>query len=158
MEYFPEVIAGLKSMDFTGVEIVLIQQGINDYHAGVPLENAENPYDEYTFLGALRGSVEALKKVNPDLRIVLVTPSYTWYPLSGQSCEELDHGGGVLEDYVNAEIGLARELGLEVIDMYHDFWPDFSQETCRRYTRDGVHPNEAGRELWTEKIVNVLGQ
>lgn len=158
MEYFAEVIDGLEKVDFESVEIVLIQHGINDYHAGVPIENPEDPYDEYSFLGALRTAVEALRKANPDMRIVLITPPYTWYPYVGQTCEERDNGGGVLADYVNAEIAFADEMGLEIIDLYHDFLPNESWEDYALYTRDGLHPNEAGRVLWAEKIAWELAK
>ena len=133
-EYFPAVVAGLAEVDFSRVEIVLIQQGLNDYHAGVPIENPEDPWDEYTFLGALRSSVYALRKANPDIRIVVVSPIYTWYTAKGTTCQEEDQGGGVLEVYVEA---------LERAD-----W--------KRYTRDGMHLNEAGRRLMAEKIAREL--
>jgi len=156
MDYFEEVIDTLEKVDFESVEIVLIQQGVNDYHAGVPIENPEDPYDVYTYLGALRTAVEALQKANPDMRIVLVTPAYTWYILTGLNCEQQDNGGGVLEDYVNAEISFAEEMGLEIIDLYHDFLPNDSWEDYTLYTRDGLHPNEEGRRLWAEKIAGEL--
>lgn len=158
MEYFAEVIEGLRSIDAKEVEIVLIQQGLNDYHAGTPIENPENPYDEYTFLGAIRTGVEALRKVNPDVRIVIITPTYTWYTFTGLTCEESDNGGGVLEDYVNAELEVARQLGVEVVDVYHDFFPHDTWEDYTLYTRDGLHPNEAGRQMLAERIAEVLSR
>lgn len=154
-EYFPEVINGLEVIDFSQVEIVLIQQGINDYHAGVPIENPEDPYDVYTFLGALRSSVKALRKANPNLRIVLITPLYTWYD-SGLTCEEADQGGGVLEDYVEAELRAAEELDIEVIDVYHDLFPHEKWEDKDLYMRDGIHPNEEGRARMAQRIADRL--
>lgn len=158
MEYFPEVIDGLAAIDFSKVEIVLIQQGLNDYHAAVPIENPEDPYDEYTFLGALRSAVRFLQKANPKLRIVLITPTYSWYKYTGLTCEEADHGGGLLEDYVEAEIRAARELDLEVIDVYHDFYPHEKWEDWELYTWDGLHPNEQGREKLARKIAECLSR
>lgn len=155
-EYFPAVIEQLETVDFDKVEIILIQHGVNDYHAGVPIENPEDPYDEYTFLGALRTGVELFRKVNPDVRVVLVTPSYAWYIFTGVTCEQQDNGGGFLEDYVNAEIAFAKEMGLEVIDLYHDFLPCENWEDYALYTYDGLHPNEEGRKLWAEKIAREL--
>jgi len=155
-EYFPEVIDGLATVDFTQVEMVLIQQGLNDYHAGTVIENPEDPYDEYTFLGALRSAVSALRKRMPDVRIVLITPTYTWYTATGLTCEEMDQGGGVLEDYVDAELRLGAELAIEVVDVYHDFLPHERWEDWERYSRDGLHPNEAGRELMAQKIAEAI--
>lgn len=151
-EYFAEVVDGLDTIDFSKVETVLIQQGVNDYHAGVPIENPDDPYDEYTFLGALRTAVRSLRRVNPSVRILVITPTYTWYPRKELTCEEADYGGGVLEAYVNAELKLAEELGLEVVDVYHDFFPHEKWQDWELYTRDGLHPNEAGREKLALKI------
>ncbi len=155
-EYFEEDIDRLETIDFSRVETVLIQQGVNDYHAGIPIENPEEPYDEYTFLGALRTTVAYLRRANPDVRIVLVTPTYTWYIFTGLTCEEADQGGGFLEEYVEAELGVAEELGIEVIDMYHDFFPHETWEDKDVYTRDGLHPNGEGREKLARRIAEVL--
>lgn len=155
-ERFPEMVEGLSQIDFTQVEIVLIQQGVNDYHAGTPIENPENPYDEYTYLGALRSAVKDLRRVNPDIRIVLVTPTYTWYLLAGQTCEEADNGGGLLEDYVEAELALAQELGVEAVDLYHDFYPHVISDDWAVYTMDGIHPSESGRDKIAQAIAEVL--
>lgn len=158
MQYFPEVLDALEAVDFKQVEVVLIQQGLNDYHAGTPLENPEKPLDEYTFAGALRSSVEALLRVNPELRIVIVTPTYGWYAEMGKTCEEADFGGGVLEEYVNVQLRVAEELGVEVIDVYHDFYTHETWEEKDLYTWDGVHPNERGREMLAARIAEVLAR
>lgn len=155
-ELFPEIIRGLAEIDFEQVEFVVIGKGINDYHGGVPIENIRDPYDEYTFLGALRSAVTDLRERNPDVGILLVTPTYTWYMEQELTCEEIDNGGGLLEDYVNAELALARELDVEALDLYHDFFPHESPGDWERYTLDGVHPNEAGREKITGEIMNIL--
>lgn len=156
MEPFPEIIAGLAEIDFDRVEMVLIGKGINDYHGGVPVDNSEDPYDEYTFLGAIRSAVKDLRERNPDVRILLATPTYTWYTEQGLTCEELDNGGGLLEDYVNAELELARELDVEAVDLYHDFFSHESFRDWEQYTLDGVHPNEEGREKIVREIADFL--
>lgn len=156
-EYFGEVIDGLEGLDFSGVDIILIQHGLNDYQLGTPIENPENPYDDQTFLGALRSAVSSFRNRNPEVLVVFVTPLFTWYTDARQAtCEAEDYGGGVLEDYVNAEISLAEELGIHVIDMYHDFFPHGEWEDWRLYSRDGMHPNEAGREKMAGRIAEYL--
>lgn len=156
-EYFGEVIDELEKIDFSKADIILIQQGLNDYHRGVLIEDPEDPCDEHTFLGALRVAVSSFKSRNPEVRIVLVTPLFTWYTDERQvTCETADYGGGVLEDYVNAEISLAEELGIEVIDIYHDFFPHEQWDDWKLYSRDGMHPNEAGREKMAGRIAEYL--
>lgn len=155
-EYFAEVVDGLAAVDFSGVELVVIQHGLNDYYSGVPICSEDDPYDEYTFQGALRTSVSILQEKYPDIRIVLASPTYTWYMQEQLTCEEFDAGYGVLEDYVLAEAEVAEEFGLEWIDLYHDLFPHEKWADWELYTSDGLHPNEAGRTLVAERIAAYL--
>lgn len=155
-EYFADTIDEMENIDFEQVEILLIGHGLNDYHGGAPLDNEADPYDEYSFAGALRSSITALKKAYPDMRIILITPTYSWYLVQGQTCEELDAGYGVLEDFVEKEKEVAAQMGVEVIDLYHDFYPHETWEDLYVYTDDGLHPNEAGRQKIAEKLAEYL--
>lgn len=159
VEYFPEVIEGLSEVDFSHVDTVLLEYGINDYHGETRIQDPEDPYDVYTFLGALRTVVESLRRVNPGLRIVLVTPTYAWYVYSDErrTYDETDRGEGTLRDYVEAELRAAEELDVEIIDVYHDFYPHEDWEDWELYTIDGIHPNEAGRRKLAEHIAGALG-
>lgn len=155
-ESFAEKIDSLETLDFSGVELVLIQHGLNDFYIGVPLDNENDPYDEHTFKGALRSSIRSLRQANPDVRIVLMTQTYTWHRLKGVTCEEYDLGFGNQESYIQAEMEIAEELGLELIDLYHDLFPHDSWEDWELYTTDGLHPNEAGSILLAEAIAEYL--
>lgn len=157
-EYFAEVIDTIEEIDFSEVDILLVLYGVNDYHAGVPLDNTEDPYDEYTFGGALRRGLSLWKETCPDTRIILLTATYSWYIVPGETCEDKDEGGGILEDYVNKEIQVAEEMGVEIVDLYHDLYPHENWEDWKLYTRDGLHPNDAGRQLLAERIAAYLDQ
>lgn len=157
-EYFPEVIDTLEETDFSGVEILLVQYGVNDYHQGVPLDNPEDPYDEYTFGGAMRSALSFWKEAYPDLRIILLTSTYSWYLYTGETCEEKDEGGGILEDYVNKEIQVAEEMNVEILDLYHDLYPHEVWEDWSIYTSDGLHPNGTGRILLADTVREYLDQ
>ncbi len=157
--YFEETINEMEQIDFASVELLIIGHGINDYHAGTPIYNGEDPYDAYTFTGALRSTIKTLRDKYPDMRILLLTSPYSWYPYNDAyelTCENYNLGGGLLEDYVNAEIGVAESMGVEVIDLYHDFYPHEQWSDWEIYTRDGLHPNEEGRKLIAEKIYEYL--
>lgn len=159
--YFTIAIDMMETVDFDGLEVLFLEHGINDYHAGVPLENPQNAYDAHTFTGALRSSIKTLQKAYPNLRIVLITPTYSWYPaneIPQLTCEQYDLGGGVLEDYVEAEKQVAQEMGVEVLDLYHDFYPHESWSDWEIYTRDGLHPNEEGRKLIARTVYEFLSE
>lgn len=158
-DYFADTLGDLGQIDFTQVKILFIGSGLNDYHSGNPIESTAdpyNPYDEYTYCGAIRSIVKELREAYPELRIIFITPPYTWYTIPELTCEEYDLGGGVLEDYVNAEIGLCQALDVEVIDIYHDYYPHETWDDLYLYTDDGLHPNEAGREKIAQTIAEYL--
>lgn len=155
-EYFEVTIDSLCTIDFNEVEILLIEAGVNDYHAGTAIYPEDDYYNEYTYVGALRSAIRHMKEAYPNVRIVLVTPTYTWYREQKLTCEEYNLGGGILEQYVEAQIQTANEFGIEVIDLYHDFYPNTQWEDWQIYTADGLHPNEAGRTLIAEAIADYL--
>lgn len=154
-QYFDSRVEELAQVDFKQADILLIHYGTNDYHIAREIEG-EWEHDPYSFLGALGYAVDVIKARYPDLRMILVTPTYTWYLEQGGTCEDRDFGGGPLEEYVNALIGFAEEKGLEVIDQYHGLFPDTKPESWSRYTTDGVHLNDMGNELVAEQLIDYF--
>lgn len=157
-EYFPEIINALEKLDFDKVEILIIGHGLNDYHSASAITDETAPYNEYTFTGALKSIIEELRRQYSDMRIILVTPTYTWYTAQGLTCEEYDTGNGFLEGYVEAELTLAGELDVEIIDLYHDFYSTEEWEDWKKYTKDGVHPNDTGRSMIAWRLAQYLSK
>lgn len=153
-DYFAQTVDELEQIDFSQVKLLVIQHGMNDYLDGVELYNEEDPYDNYSFTGALRTALKTLTKRYPDMRIILATPTYCWKLDVEQTCEEWDAGAGVLEDYVAAEWYVAKEFGVEVVDLYHDFYTHDAWEDWQINTLDGVHPNEAGRNMIAQRLAD----
>ena len=158
LDYFQESLELLSTIDFSSVGTILIEHGTNDYNRGTQIENPEDPMDINTYAGALRQSIEKLQKAYPQARIILLTPTYCYFNDSlgnySGTCEEKDYGGGILNDYVDKEIDIAAEYGLEIIDQYYDF--PINKDTIRSYTEDGLHFVYEGRQLVAEDIVEYL--
>lgn len=155
-EYFAEVTDELDQVNFQKVRLMMLCFGMNDYQSGVPLKNAEDPMDVHSFEGALRTTLTELKRALPDCRILVVSPTYSWYITDGQTCEERRFGSALLEDYVALEQSIAAQCGVEMIDLYHELYTHDVFEDWKTYTLDGVHPNEAGRKLIAERIAAYL--
>lgn len=155
-DYFGYVVDELECVDFNQVEVLVIAFGINDYHASIPLDNEQNPMDEFTFGGALRSILTTIQKRYPDMKIVLATPTYAWYRGQNLTCEEYNTGSAYLEEYVEKEIEIAEEYDVKVVDLYHNVYPHEKWEDWAIYTEDGVHPNEQGRVLLAEKLAEAI--
>lgn len=155
-DYFGDTIDELECIDFRQAETLILAFGINDYHAGIPMDNERNPMDESTYGGALRSVLTTLQGCNPNLRIILVTPTYAWYLSNRLTCEEYDTGAVFLEEYVEKEISVAEEFGVEVVDLYHGLYTHEVWEDWKTYTVDGLHPNEYGREMIAELLAEAI--
>lgn len=158
-EYFEERERELEALDLKKTDIVIIEHCLNDYHCGVPIGDL-NSDSVYTYLGALRTSVEKIRSINPSIRIIIVSPTSKWTP-DGTSGSEYDYGGGVLDDYVRAQREAAEELGVEYIylyDIYNSAGTDYEGNEIigAGYTVDGTHPNIYGRELIAKTIADYL--
>lgn len=157
LDYFKECLVDLSKIDYSKTEILFIEHGTNDYNSGRPLDNPGDPYDVFTFGGALRYSIERLKEAYPTMEIVLVTPTYCYF-LDGydraEDCLTSDFGYGPLENYVNLELEIGREYGLDVIDNYHNIGID--ELTIDEYADDGIHLNKKGRRLLAETLADYV--
>ena len=156
-ENYVETLDNLAKVDFESVELLIIEHGVNDYLSGVPIKNGRDLYDTSTFCGTLRNVVNMLREEYPNLRIVLVTPAYC-APIAADGtyryCDETSYGAGYLEEYVDAELEVADELGVEIIDLYHTM--DINQENFDTYLYDGLHFNEYGREIVADILAECL--
>lgn len=157
-EYFGGTVEELERIDFQKVEVLVLVFGVNDYHAGIPLDNEKNRLDESTYGGALRSVLTTLKQTHPNMKIVLVTPTYAWYPSDNLTCEEYVTGSAYLEEYVEKEVSVAEEFGVEVIDLYHGLYIHEDWEDWQTYTTDGLHPNEYAREMIAEILAETINE
>ena len=162
-EFFPERIEELTHLSLKDSDIVIIEHCINDYHCAIPIGDATS-VSEYTYCGALKLSVEYIRRINPDIRIILVSPTEKWMP-DGVNASDYSYGGGILDEYVDAQRMMAEELGLEYLSMYelYDneisvFGDEVTEEpvTGFKYTVDGTHPNYYGRYVISDLLADYL--
>lgn len=159
LDYFKPAIDELSKVDFEEVDILFIEHGINDYSAGRPIDNEANPLDVYTYAGSLRYSIERIKSAYPGIQIVLVTPLYCYFQVNGErglDSETADFGQGTLINYVKAELKVAEEYDLPVIDNFHNL--GINSNNIDEYAMDGIHLNKKGRQLLANALAEYVIQ
>lgn len=156
LPYFRETVQQLQRVKLQDTEVLVLSYGTNDYTRAARLDNPEDPYDVNSFGGSLRFSIELLQKRYPDLQIVLATPIYCILFLEEGTldCTEKDFGSGYLKDFIDLEKQIGEEYGLTVIDNYAD--SGINARNWEEYLYDGMHPNEAGRELIARNMEKQL--
>lgn len=154
--HFPEVIDTLERIDMDEVKYLVVEYGTNDYFGGRPVEDVGAVPEEYTFEGVYRKGLQRLKKAFPSVRIILLSPTYSWDVLTGENCETTEFGGGYLKEYVDVVAELAVECEVDYLDLYTNFYPQKEYEAAGVYTSDGIHPNSVGREMLAEAIADYI--
>lgn len=147
-------IKSINEADWESIKYVVIEQGVNDYFCGAPIDNEQNRYDASTFCGALRTSIENLQACMPEATFILQTPTYCYLNDYEKDCTEISFGGGFLSDYVAAELEVAKEYNLAVIDNYND--QVINKDNVFEITLEGLHPEPKGSRLLAERIVKKI--
>lgn len=147
----------LSEIELDELDYVVIAYGINDYTTGRPIY-CDDKYDEKTYAGALRSSVERIQKVCPNAKIIL--SSITYCAFSGGEGEPQDGytkswGGGTLGEYRDAMKLIASEYEnvyfMDNLDKMGITYENYTQYMC-----DELHLNAEGQKLYTEYFLSFM--
>lgn len=147
-DYFPDQLALLESIDFSGVDAVVIHYGTNDFGGSVAIGSSSDSSDYSTLCGALRYSIEKLLTAYPKLRIYISLPVFRYWTGSDGTVTYSDtyqnSQSNTLVEVVNAIADVAKEYNLPVIDCYHGL--GINKANASTFLLDGTHHNEVGRK------------
>lgn len=133
--------------------VFVLNFGLNDYFGGHPVDR-EDPMDENTYAGALRTGIKMLQEAYPEAKIIVQTPTYTVLFGEGTEVRCGDGTDRVLQDYVDAAILIAEEMGVECLDNYYDF--EMNGNNYEIYLADGCHPNDLGRLVFGQRLIRFM--
>lgn len=150
---FPDALANYTGDDHENQKLCFVLNfGLNDYFAGYPVSNPQNPYDTATYAGALRVGIEKLQTAYPEARILLMTPNFITQFSNGT--EILGENSGILTEYVDTAIEIAKEYEISYLNNYTGL--GINETTADLYLSDKVHLNETGRFLLAKRIMKQL--
>lgn len=152
-DYFPEQLALLKTINFSGVDMIVIHYGTNDFAANVAINNASDDDDTATLCGALRYSLRKLMTAFPKIRIFVSVPIYRKWDSTGAETYTNSNGKKLL-DFCEALTGVAAEFNLPVIDGYKALGINTINDAA--FSADGTHLNDHGRRAFGELIGGKL--
>lgn len=135
----------IKQVNLEEMDYAIVAYGGNDFFCGVSIY-PETYCDVTNFVGALRNGIAHLQLDYPDLKIIMISPMYTTL-FEGE--KELEIG-----DYVEAARGVANEMGVYFIDMFHSLGSDAQSRV--EHLRDGVHLDTEGRKTYADAVVRFL--
>ena len=146
----------LDKIDLTQMDYIVISYGINDYTTG-RIIYGDDKYDERTYAGALRGAIESIQKMCPDVKIIL--SSITYCAFGGEAGPEDGYlkswGGGTIDEYRDATALVASEYeNVYFMDNLKEL--PITYDNYKQYLCDGLHLNAEGQKIYTDYFVSVI--
>lgn len=144
--------------DVSNTDYFVIEYGMNDFLKGIPLHDAEDFYDEYTYVGALRIAVTKLRESFPNATIVLCAPNYAhfWHEDGSYMGDGnmASNGLATLVEYANVCGNVAHDMNTLFLDAYDGIGLD--AYTADDYLEDGLHLSAKGRAEYARVLSKVI--
>ena len=132
-------------------DVVVVFGGTNDFGHGDAAFGNFSDRTADTFCGALHELYTALLEKYPEAVIMVMTPLH-------RDTESIPNmHGKVLKDYVDMIRQAAEYYSLPVLDLFATSGIQPAVPAMKgRYMPDGLHPNDAGHVILTNKIVKFI--
>lgn len=129
--------------------VFILEFGINDYLSEIPIKN-NNRYDESTYSGSLRSSIETIQSTWPESDIILLIPGHMLYNDDGKLHSSK---GSSLDEYRKAAISIADEYNCSYFNLCDT---EITKENCNQYLSDQIHYNGPGRYVVAMSLLEYL--
>ena len=147
-----------NSCDFSKTDLFIIEFGANDFLSEREMSNSVNPYNYYTYFGALDEMVTDLRTTFPDAYVIVCAPTYAQFWESGTGAflgdsNIISNFYGTLYNYAQTSTNVASGHTMTItVNMYED--ADIDMYSAPEDLLDGLHLTESGRD----KYVTLLSR
>ena len=151
-----EVVDTLTSIDLNTVDVITIMYDASDYLMGHEMYDDANSTNIQQFTGNLEAGIELLQSDYPNIRIIVMSPTYAFaVDEEGNyvSSDMYRYGQDVLSTYVIKEYSSCADRSVSFID---NLYGTITEDNAKEYLTDNLHLNVAGRKLVTERFLKVL--
>ena len=152
-----EVVNTLKTLDFNTIDTVAIMYDATDYLMGNAMYNDDNPTDPTQFTGNLEASLEVLQRLYPQIRIIVMSPTYAYAIDEDGNYVSSDiyiyNGRDVLSTYVIKECYSAN---LHSVSFMDNLYGSITEDNAKEYLTDNLHLNVKGRKLIAKRFEYFL--
>lgn len=147
----------LLSIDFSTVDVIAIMYDGADYLAGHNMYSDDNATDIQQFTGNLEAGIELIKQTYPDIRIIVMSPTYAYaVDEAGNyvSSDQYRYGNqDVLSTYVIKEYESCYRQYVTFID---NLYGTVTEDNASDYLTDNIHLNLEGRKKVAERFIYYL--
>ena len=162
LEIYPYVYDLFAVCDFNDIDVFVIEYGINDYLARIPLTNyMTNLRYESSYRSALELILNMLIEKFPDAKFVVCSPGYAQFfdndAFVGDG-NTLNNGYGRLIEYVdscnNVVTSSYKPDVVGLMNPYYDL--GVTVLNAKENLLDGIHMNRNGREQYAQMLARIV--
>jgi len=137
-----DIAREIENLELQKADLYTVFLGTNDWWQGRPigtLEDYRNNVGNETFFGSFRIIIDKLKALNPDARIILLTPMqrvdfvYVGDMKNNAYGSYKEKNGQALADFADAILQIGRMENLKVVDLYNE--SGMTHENLMRFKR-----------------------
>ncbi|MCQ2742069.1 MAG: SGNH/GDSL hydrolase family protein [Bacilli bacterium] len=140
--------------ELDNIDVAFIAFGHNDQYFQPPLDKEGDDGSSldkaHSFKGSFRYMVKELRKVNPNIEIVILNCTYSEYDLNSKEWDRVYY----YDDYRKATAEVAKELNCKLIDPWEATKPYFDGKTAKVYYHDDVHLSQEGHKIIFNYVLN----
>lgn len=166
--FFKDYEAGeiLENCDFSETDYFVVEYGINDYLAKIPISKyleggGERDIASYhTYAGALDEALTKLHDAYPNAKILVISPHYCQI-FNGETyigdAYSLDYGYGAMVAYTRVCEYVAKQHKQDGAIYYNAFEESgIDAYTADRYLEDGIHLTAEGRRVYADYAARLI--
>ena len=151
-----EIYNTLNTLDFNKVDVIVIMYDASDYLAGHEMYSANNHKDLMQFTGNMEAGIEILHNTFPNIRIMVLSPSYAYgIDENGDyiSSDIQRYGQDVLSTYVIMQYQSCSARSVTFVD---NLYGTVTEANASEYLIDNLHLNVEGRKKIAQRFVDAL--
>ncbi len=144
------IVNRVQTEDVSASADVIIISSMNDFKLASPLGSPlPTNKDKTTFYGAMRLTYERLAAKYPGKKILLVLPQKRYD-------ETVNYGGGSYYHYLKAQVEVANEYGIPIVDLYNNMPGVKGTAFYNTYMLNDTHWSAAGNDRVAELVAREL--
>lgn len=151
-----EVYDTLTSLDLNTIDVAVIMYDATDYFLWRLPFNPDNPTDITTYAGNLEAGIELLQQYYPNIRIIVMSPTYAFVDVDGEyvSSDLYVIGGEyTLPSYLGEASNSALRNGVTLVD---NLYGSITEDNAPECLSDNLHLNIEGRKIVADHLVFAL--
>lgn len=151
-----QVYDTLTTLDFNTVDVVTVMYDATDYLLGHEMYDDANSTNIQQFTGDLEAGIELLQRTYPNIRIIVMSPTYAYAVDEDGNYVSSDiytYGQDVLSTYSIKEYASCSSRSVSFID---NLYGTITEDNAKDYLVDNLHLNVEGRKLVCNRFMDAL--